>query len=180
MNGLRLAGLAAVSVSLIALGACSKGGASSGASQAAGGGSGGGAASPASGPDTVITEADLPRLKAGKWQKVETGDDGKSSTDTYCESGRQLQMKRADLKSCSQFEIKRTFLGGIVMNMTCGNPQYTMTAHATASGDFNSHMTSDVQMTMAVQGKPPVVTKVHTEATYLGPCDAGQKPDDAG
>lgn len=176
MNGLRLAGLAAVSVSLIALGACSKGagGASSGASQAA---AGGGAASPASGPDTVITEADLPRMKAGKWQKVETDETGKSSTETYCESGKQIQMKRADTKECSQFEIKKTFLGGIVMNMTCGTPQYTMTAHATASGDFNSHMTSDVEMSMAVQGKPPFKSKVHTEATYLGPCDPGQKPD---
>jgi hypothetical protein len=176
MNRLRLVGLAAVSVSLIALGACSKGGGASSGQAAAGGG--GGAASPASGPDTVITEADLPRMKAGKWQKVESGEGDKPSTDTYCESGKPIQMQRGNPKECSKFEIKKTFLGGIVMNMTCSTPQYSMTAHATASGDFNSHWSGDVEMTMTAAGKPPMTTRFHTESTYLGPCDPGQKPDD--
>jgi len=167
-NGLRLAGLLAVSA--LALTACSKG--AGGSSQAAGGG----AAKAGGGPDTVITEADLPRIKAGKWQKVETGDDGKTDTSSYCESGKAIQMHKPPKAQCAKFEIKRTFLGGIVMDMQCGDPaQYVMSAHATASGDFNSHVTSDSTMTMTVPGKPPTTTHVHTEMTYVGDCAPGEK-----
>jgi hypothetical protein len=168
-NGPYLAGLLAVSV--LALAACSKGGGTSSAG-------GGEAAKAGGGPDTVITEADLPRIKAGKWQKVETGEDGKSETSSYCESGKAIQMHKPDKAQCAKFEIKRTFLGGIVMDMQCGDPaQYVMSAHATASGDFNSHVTSDSTMTLTVPGKPATTTKIHTEMTYLGACDPGEKPE---
>ncbi len=127
----------------------------------------------------MITEADLPNLKAGKWQKVESDGVSKAETSTYCEAGKPLRMAKPAKEQCAKFEIKRTFLGGIVMDMQCGDPgKYEITAHASASGDFNSHMTSDTTMSVNVPGQAPVTTKVHTDATYLGPCDAGEKASD--
>jgi hypothetical protein len=176
----RTSRLGLVAVSLLALAACSKGGDTKSAAGAAASGGAPAAASPATGPDTAITEADLPHIKAGKWQKVETDETGKTETSTYCESGKPIRMAKPPKEQCARYELKRTFLGGLVMDMQCGDPkQYQMTAHASASGDFNSHMVTDLDMKVEVPGRPPVVSKIHTDATYVGACDAGDKGGDA-
>jgi hypothetical protein len=136
-------------------------------------------AAPASGPDVQITMADLPHPRAGLWQKVVDDGDGKPTTSTNCLSDKTPTMPKGP-PGCSQFSMKRTFLGHIVTDMNCVTPQFTMVMHADASGDFQTNMTSDVTMTVSTKQTAPTTTRMHTEDHYLGPCPPGQAPVDAG
>jgi hypothetical protein len=171
---LRILSVAAVSV--LALAACSKSGADK---QAAAGQApaAGASAQPTSGPDTVIAEADAPRLKAGEWRRVESDGSGPAQTTTYCESGKPLNFKHG-AENCQKVELKRTFTGGLVMNLACKSKGVDMTMHANVTGDFNSHVSSDISSTIAMAGQPPQSVSGHTELTYLGPCGPGEKPDE--
>jgi len=134
---------------------------------------------PASGPDVQITMADLPHPKAGLWQNTIDDGDGKPTTTTTCLSGKTPTMPKMP-PGCSQFSIKRTFLGHLVMDMNCATPGFTMVMHSEASGDFQNNMSSDATMTMSTkQMAAPQTSKMHSEAHYLGPCAPGQTPDDA-
>ena len=136
------------------------------------------AAAPTSGPDQVINVSDLPHLKGGLWQMALNNGAGRPATSTSCLSGKTSAMKMP--KECAQFTIKRTFLGAIVMDMSCATPDYTMVMHMEGTGDFQRSMASDTTMTMTMKGQPaPRVTKTHVDAHYIGPCSPGQKPDDA-
>jgi hypothetical protein len=135
----------------------------------------GGAA--ASGPDQVINFSDLPHPRAGLWQMVQDDGDGKPSTDTTCLSGKTPTVKMP--KDCSQFTIKRTFLGAYVMDMNCASPDFTMVSHAEMTGDFQSKMSSNMTMTITTKAHPAAqTTKMHGEYSYVGPCAPGQTPDD--
>jgi hypothetical protein len=137
-----------------------------------------GAQAPANGADVTVNMADLPRPRAGLWQKTLDDGDGKPVTDTSCLSGRTPTMPKMP-PGCSQFSIKRTILGHYVMDMNCTTREVAMVMHSEAAGDFQNSMTSDATMTMTLAGQPPRTSKMHTEAHYVGPCAPGQKPDDA-
>lgn len=171
MKSMRLAAVAVIG--LMWLAACSKGGGAN-TTAAAGGGA---AQAPASGPDTAIGEGDLPHLKAGYWEIKVTEAGGKTDTMHICDSGKAPNLKP---KSCSQFAFRRTFLGGIVMDATCGEGGYSSKMHMTAQGDFNSAYSSDAHMTMTLPGRPPMDVTTHTDARWIGDCPAGEKPADAG
>jgi hypothetical protein len=136
---------------------------------------GGGAA--ASGPDVQLNFSDLPRPRAGLWQTVIDEGDGKPNSMTSCLSGKVPSMPKMP-PGCSQFSVKRTFLGHIVMDMNCATPEFTMVMHSEATGDFQTSMSSDATMTMSSKQMAPKTTKMHSEAHYMGPCAPGQKPDD--
>ncbi|HEY2710201.1 MAG TPA: DUF3617 family protein [Caulobacteraceae bacterium] len=131
----------------------------------------------ASGPDQVISFADLPRPKAGLWQQTMDDGDGHPASTTSCLSGKNPNVKMP--KSCTQFTITRTFLGAIKMHMNCSSPEFSMVSDAVATGDMQSSMTSDMTMTVTMQGQPPKTSKMHIDAKYMGPCAPGQTPDDA-
>jgi hypothetical protein len=147
------------------------------ASASAGGATAAGGA-PTSGPDVQINLSDLPRPRAGLWQNVIDDGDGKPDTITSCLSGKVPTMPKMPA-GCSQFSIKRTFLGRIVMDMNCTTPQFTLVMHSEATGDLQNNMSSDATMTMSGPNMPAKNTKMHTEAHYIGPCALGQAPDDA-
>jgi hypothetical protein len=132
----------------------------------------GGNQAAASGPDVVITQADLPKMKPGLWATT-VSDDGKpATTSQHCETGEQVGM--ADMsKECSKFVFKRTFLGGIVIDAVCGAGGYSSTMHMTVRGDYNSAITGDAQITMTLPNHPPTPIATHSEARYVGPCPAG-------
>jgi hypothetical protein len=104
--------------------------------------------------------------------------DGKPDTTTTCLSGKTPTMPKMPA-GCSQFSIKRTFLGHIAMDMNCATPEFTMVMHSEATGDFQNNMSSDATMTMSTKQMAARTTKMHSEAHYLGPCAPGQTPDDA-
>ncbi len=160
---------------LCLLAACGpKPGGNAAAGSASAGGAAGGAT--AGGPDQVLNFSDLPHPKAGLWQETMDDGDGKPSNETMCLSGKVPNVKMP--KGCSQFTLKRTFMGAIVMDMNCAEPEFTMVSHGQITGDMQSQMSSDMTMTMTMKGQPARTTKMHTEAHYLGPCAPGQKPDD--
>jgi hypothetical protein len=143
--GLALAGLALV------LAACSGKG---------GGGAGGG------GPDTNISIADLPHVKPGYWQRVDTSNGGAPVTTHFCATDQAVDLG-AVAKNCSTFTLKRSFSGELTTDATCASGQVTSTAHMTISGDFNSSYTSDAQVTMTIAGKPPQSFSTHAVTTYV-------------
>lgn len=165
------AAIALAALSLLA--ACGPKGGGNATATASGGG-----AAPASGPDVSLTFADLPHPKAGLWQTTLDDGDGKPASSTTCYSGKTPTMPKMP-PGCSQFNIKRTFLGHIVMDMNCATPEFTMVMHSEAQGDFQTSMSSDATMTMSTKQMAPRTTKMHSEAHYLGPCAPGQKADDA-
>jgi hypothetical protein len=132
----------------------------------------------ATGPDVPITMADLPRPKAGLWQSTIDDGDGKPASTTSCYSGKQPDLGKMP-QTCQTMTFKRTILGAIVIDMACANPDFSLTMHSVATGDFQSAMSSDATMSMTMKGQPPKVSKMHTEAHWVGPCPPGMKPDDA-
>jgi hypothetical protein len=135
------------------------------------------AGAPASGPDVQINIADMPRQRAGLWKTVLDDGDGKPDTSTNCMSGNVPAIPKMPAE-CKQFTLKKTFLGAYVMDMSCATPEYSMTAHAVVSGDPQSHLVGDSTMTMSTKDQPTKSMKMHTDATWVGPCAPGQKPDD--
>ena len=159
----------AVLTAFALLTACSpKGGASAGGAPAA----------PASGPDVQSDLSNMPHQRAGLWKSVIDDGDGKPETTTTCMSGKAPPVPKTPA-GCSQFSIKRTFLGAYVMDINCATADYTMVDHAVLTGDLQSHVTGDSTMTMSTKQTPTRTIKMHNEATWIGPCAPGQKPDDA-
>ena len=146
-------------------------------SNAPSGGASGAASAPSSGPDVAINLADLPRARAGLWQTTIDSGDGHPGSVTSCASGKAPAIGKG-VKECNKVVLKRTVLGDVVMDMSCTTPAFTMTSHMVATGDFETHITSDTVMSMKGVKGPPTTSKVHTEAHWLGPCPPGQKPDE--
>ena len=154
------------------LAACSpKGGNSTTASGAAAAGA------PASGPDVQVDLANMPHQRAGLWKTVLDDGDGKPAVSTSCMSGNAPAVPKMPAE-CKQFSIKRTFLGAYVMDMNCTTTDYSMVVHAVMTGDVQTHMTGDTTMTMSTKQMPTRTMKMHTDATWVGACPPGQKPDD--
>lgn len=151
-----------------------------GAGKAAGGSPAGETAAssaPTSGPDVAIDMSNMPHQRAGLWKTHSDDGEGKPQDSTSCVSGKAPAVPKMPA-GCSKFSIKRTFLGAYVMDMNCKTPDMSMVAHAVGTGDFQTHMIGDSTMTMSGRNLPARTIKVHTEATWLGPCAPGQKPDD--
>jgi hypothetical protein len=136
-----------------------------------------GAGAPASGPDVAIGLTDMPRQRAGLWKNVIDDGDGKPDVETSCASGKISALPKMPA-GCSQPRLKRTLLGAYVMDLNCATPKYTMVEHAVLTGDFQTHVSGDMTMTMSINQAPTQTIKTHNDATWLGPCAPGQKPDD--
>ena len=150
-----------------------------GGNAASGGGGSSAAGGAASGPDVDIKMSDLPHPRAGLWKLSMDDGDGKPTTMTTCHSGKVPEMPKMPA-GCNQFSIKKTFLGAYVMDMDCKTPDFSMSAHSTITGDFQTHVVGDGVMTMSGKGMPAKTIKTHTEETWVGPCAPGQTPVDAG
>jgi hypothetical protein len=173
---MRLANAAAIAATtVIALSACSPKG---GANSAATGGRAPQAA--ATGPDTPIAEGDLPHLRAGYWEIKTKGAEGQAQALHFCDAGKPVNFRSATARGCSQFNFRRTFTGGIVMDAQCLQNGVSSTIHVEASGDFNSAYSSDMSVTMTKPGEPPTSFKDHTDARWVGDCPPGEKPVDVG
>ena len=162
--------------------ACSKGGGGGGSAASSAGPApapaGGQAAAPASAPDTAINPADLPRQKAGYWERVESSDGGAPSTSHFCSSGKAISPQAQMSKGCSKLSFKRSITGSVVIDAACAQGPASSEMHMVVSGDFNSHYVTDAKATIAMQGQPPHSFTSHTETRYLGPCPSGETPED--
>jgi len=164
--------VAFAAVSLLA--AC---GPSGGGNATATGGAPAVAPAPASGPDAQISAADLPHFRSGLWRNVIDTGDGKPISIDNCLSGTASAMPH--LPPCfKQFSVKRTSQGAYVIDSTCESSLFTMATHTVLTGDFQTNLSSDAALTTTTKGTAPEVSQTHTQASYLGPCAPGQKPDD--
>jgi hypothetical protein len=159
--------------------ACSKpaggGGAASGA--AAGSASGAsGAASATPGPDVEVNEAQLPHPRAGLWKAVNK-DDASDQGTTFCVTDRPFNVGK--LKAyCSKFVFHRTWTGGLVIDSVCGKGGVTSTMHGTATGDFQTGYSSDMQMSFTLKpGDPPHVSETHMDYRYVGACSPSEQAE---
>jgi hypothetical protein len=137
---------------------------------------GGGNATSSGGPDTTISLADLPHVKAGYWERVEGGGGQPARTTHFCDTGKPIDVTSVT-RNCSTYTLKRTFTGDLVTDASCASGPVTSTIHMTVSGDFNSSYTSDSQMTITLQGKPPQSFTLHAVTRYLGACPANPSAD---
>lgn len=161
--------LVCVTVAAGLLAACSKPAGPAGSAQAAA------SAAPASGPDTVISENDLPHPKGGEWLLTVSADGSPPVSHRDCESGERIDVKPKDMgKNCSQFSLKRTFLGALVMDATCTTGPVSYSFHLNVHGDFNNNYVTDSTGSVTMQGQPTRSFTSHTEAHYLGPCTGGE------
>jgi len=163
MTPTRWTGLALIAP--LAVAACSQ----NGANATSGGGASGG-------PETTITTADLPHVRAGYWERVDTSNGQPPTTSHFCDTGKPIDLSSVT-KNCSTFTLKRTFTGALVTDASCVSGPVSSTMHMTISGDFDSSYTSDGQMTITLQGKPPQNYAMHSVTRYLGACPAGQTAD---
>lgn len=164
---------------LIAMAGCSKGGGqATNTASAAGAGGAPAAAAPASGPDTAITAADMPHLKAGYWETVSTTSGEAPETHHFCSSGKPFTPPKSEHAGCAAYSLKRTFLGAIVVDTDCAEGPVASKMHMTVSGDFNSAFTTDAQASITMQGKPATTFTTHSVTRYLGACPAGETPED--
>jgi hypothetical protein len=125
-----------------------------------------------SGPDVIITQADLPKLKPGLWVTSVSENGAAATTSQHCETGEAVGM--ADMsKECTKFVFKRSVLGAITIDAACGAGGYSSTMHMQVRGDYNSAIAGDAQITMILPGRPPTNITTHSESHYVGPCPAG-------
>jgi hypothetical protein len=167
---MKLLGPAAIAA-LVLIAGCSKSGGGA-PNTAAGAPAPAQPAAQASGPDTPITVADLPRLKAGLWESSTVTDGGPAEVSRTCETGEPIKSPPQD-SGCTQISIKRTFLGAVVFDMTCATGPVSSSVHATVTGDFNGSYSSDTMATITMQGQPPKTIKTHSDVRYIGPCTPG-------
>ncbi len=116
-----------------------------------------------------LSDADMPHPKAGLWKvhDLVTGD------RQTCVSGRTLRFF-APPKVCTQNSRQATADGGVVMDSLCTDTSHMMT---TAKGDYQTAFQVEFSGTAKLNGATSRMTD-HMDYSYVGPCTAGQSPDD--
>jgi hypothetical protein len=133
--------------------------------------SGGAPAAAASGPDTVIGEADLPHPKAGLWVVSSSTNGGAPQTSQSCYHGEPFKMSEHQVPGCTGLVLKRTFLGDYVMDADCNEHGVTSAMHMVVHGDWTGGAyTTSGSLHMALPGRPPMDITTHSEAHWTGPC----------
>ena len=131
-------------------------------------------AAPTSGPDTAITEADLPHPKLGMWEVTTTANGRQDPVEHNCmKQAQHISLK--DLaqvrRYCPGFTYKRTFLGDYVIDADCNTGQMRGVTHMVVHGDFTGgDYTTDSSATFSFAGRPPMTFTRHTVSHWIGPC----------
>jgi hypothetical protein len=133
--------------------------------------SGAPAAAAATGPDTVISQADLPHPKAGLWATSSSMNGAPPSIHQTCYKGEPIKMNEHPIPGCTGLVLKRTFLGDYVMDAACAMHGMDSSMHVVVHGDFmGGAYTSDGKAHIVMPGRPPMDFTTHTEAHWVGPC----------
>jgi hypothetical protein len=119
-------------------------------------------------PGAPVSEAALPRPKAGLWSWTSQAGGEKR----LCLTG-QILSPFAERPGCPQTRRIRNPLGAYVVETKCAAGTVRRT-WARSSGDYGRAFSVDV----AIDDNHAGVSD-HQDYRYLGPCAAGQRPDDA-
>lgn len=164
--------LCCVAAGGLALAACSKPASKPAASSAGPSAAPASAQKDAMGPE--IPAEQLPQIKGGLWQTVETSPGKAPRNDQDCESGKRKPLNMG--KECQKLTVHRTLLGGYVIDVACDMGGGTsMGMHVEARGDFQTHWSGDFTSHVKLPGRPEEVDTSHKEARYVGACPAGME-----
>jgi hypothetical protein len=122
-----------------------------------------------------LTEADMPHPKAGLWEMKSAV----TGVRQNCLSGQVLTVFAAR-PGCGQVSRQRSADGAVVMNSQCqGAGGATSTAAVSATGDGQTSLSVELAIHSAAKAEAPkIAMSDHIDYRYLGPCAAGQHPDD--
>jgi hypothetical protein len=137
------------------------------------------AASPAAFADMV----DMPNRKPGLWEIKTQGGPMAAPTIQQCTDETTDKDMRTTFgpmgkEMCSKQDITKTATG-YAIDATCNVAGIASTSHTEISGDFNSAYT--VKVSSHHSGGPAAVPRdndMTMNATWIGPCKAGQKAGD--
>jgi len=132
---------------------------------------------------------DMPARKTGLWEikMIFEGRNLPPTTMKQCVDPATDKLMNANFggsneQHCSKQDMTKS-AGTIIVDSVCTFGAMTTTSHAVVSGSFDSAYTMKVASTRA--GGPPMPsvapgaeTHMTIQATWLGPCAAGQKPGD--
>ena len=124
---------------------------------------------PAGGPDTVVSDADLPRLKAGQWAFTTADAGAAAQTRRICKNGESIKPQQLR-RGCGTVVFKRTFQGAFVIDAACSADGISSTMTVTISGDFTSTYAAHTTGSLRIPGQGPVTFDTRTEGHYVGPC----------
>jgi len=130
---------------------------------------------------TLAAAETLPTRKAGLWESKTVSAEG-NTTVRQCIDNKTDQLAQGALgagQNCS----KRTFVKtstGFKGETECKIGPISATGSSVITGDFGSKIHMDVETTLTgiPNTKDPVRRQMAIDATYLGPCEAGQSPGD--
>jgi len=130
---------------------------------------------------TLAAAETLPTRKAGLWESKTVSAEG-NTTVRQCIDDKTDQLAQGALgagQNCS----KRTFVKtstGFKGETECKIGPISATGSSVITGDFGSKIHMDVETTLTgiPNTKDPVRRQMAIDATYLGPCEAGQSPGD--
>jgi hypothetical protein len=123
----------------------------------------------------------LPARKAGLWESKTTSTDG-NTTARQCIDEKTDQIAQAAFgggQNCSKRTIVKTSTG-YKGETECKLGPISAAGNTVITGDFNSkiHMEVDTTLTGLPNAKEPMRRQMVIDATYIGPCEAGQSPGD--
>ncbi|MGU3383237.1 DUF3617 domain-containing protein [Methylobacterium sp. D53M] len=130
---------------------------------------------------SVASAETLPARKAGLWESKTTSPDG-NTTARQCIDEKTDQIAQAAFgggQNCAKRTIIKTSTG-YKGETECKLGPISAAGTTEISGDFNSkiHMEVDTTLTGMPNAKEPVRRQMVIDATYIGPCAAGQSPGD--
>ena len=131
---------------------------------------------------TTVAAADtLPARKAGLWESKTVAAEG-NVTARQCIDEKTDQLAQGAFgagQNCSKRSLVKTS-AGYEGATECKIGPISATGKSLITGDFNSkiHMEVDTTLTGMPNSKEPVRRQMVIDATYIGPCEAGQSPGD--
>jgi hypothetical protein len=137
-----------------------------------------GAAAPeaeeASGPE--IPADQLPLIKAGLWETVQTAEGKAPRVERRCESGKRMPVTLG--QGCDKITLHKSALGTYTYAAQCGAGDNSVRILMKAKGDFQSRYAVDFTTTLKLAGAADVVDTSHREFKYVGACPAGMEAAD--
>ena len=128
-------------------------------------------------PGPVLAAAGGPSLKPGHWKQVSGDDYDASDPLQMCLSGKSIGVAGA-LSHCPNARTTTTATS-ITVDASCQVRRAQMSLHGVATGDFQTHYSADMTMTITPpNGAPPMRVRKHGEYRWSGPCAPGEAPDD--
>ncbi|GJD54411.1 DUF3617 domain-containing protein [Methylobacterium dankookense] len=131
---------------------------------------------------TTLAVADtLPARKAGLWESKTVSAEG-NTTARQCIDEKTDQLAQGAFgasQNCSKRNLVKTSTG-YKGETECKIGPISAAGTSLITGDFSSkiHMEVDTTLTGIPNAKEPVRRQMVIDATYIGPCEAGQSPGD--